>query len=330
MNRRRISTIAQIAAWCLLGFIHPVGAAAEEARYLRVGTGPPGENHFSLGSLIASAISAPPGLPCNHNGGCGVAGLIAVASATAGSEANLETLEEGRLDAALIEADTPTPAGHKGDPVRAIANLSLDQMQLVVLKDGPIRSLRDLKGKRISLGEQGSGTHLHAHQLLSALGFKDNEVKEDNLRSALAADAMLAGKLDAFFVMDEAPVPTIAELAKIKPIRLIGVSGPAVEKMRKGDALLEPSRIPAGTYAGIDADIPTVAVGLIFVVSAKLPDDLVYGITKSLWQPETQQVLNEARRGALPITEAGAVTGLGVALHPGAQRFYSENKPVLR
>ena len=328
MNRQRISTIAQIAAWCLLGFIH--SADGEEARYLRVGTGPPGENHFSLGSLIASAISAPPGLPCNHNGGCGVTGLIAVASATAGSEANLETLADGRLDAALVEADTPVPAGHKPDQIRAVANLSLDQMQLVVLKDGPIHALRDLKGKRISLGEQGSGTHLHAHQLLAAMGFKDSDVKEDNLRSALAADAMLAGKLDAFFVMDEAPVPTIAELAKIKPIRLIGVTGPAVEKMRAGDLLLEPSRIPAGTYTGIETDTPTIAVGLTFVVSAKLSEDLVYGITKSFWQPETQQVLNEARRGGMPITAAGAVTGLGVSLHPGAQRYYNETKPVLR
>lgn len=313
-----------------LGLTIALTASGQEARYLRVGTGPPGENHFSLGSLIASAISAPPGLPCNHNGGCGVAGLIAVASATAGSEANLELLADGKLDAALVEADTPIPAGRKPDQIRAIANLSLDQMQLVVLKDGPIRSLRDLKGKRLSLGEEGSGTHLHAHQLLTALGLKDNDVKEDNLRSALAADAMLAGKLDAFFVMDAAPVPTIAELAKIKPIRLIGVTGPAVEKMRKSDPLLEPGRIPAGTYIGIDLDVPTIAVGLTFLVSAKLSDDLVYGVTKSLWQPETQQVLNEARRGGLPISEAGAQTGLGVALHPGAQRFYNEDKPASR
>jgi TRAP transporter TAXI family solute receptor len=297
---------------------------------LRVGTGPPGENHFSLGSLIASSISSPPGLPCNRKGGCGVTGLIAVASATAGSEANLETLAEGHLDAALVEADTPMPADAKPEQIRAIANLSLDQMQLVVLKDGPIHSLRDLKGKRISLGEQGSGTHLHAHQLLAAMGLRESDVKEDNLRSALAADAMLAGRLDAFFVMDEAPVPTIVELAKIKPIRLVGITGPAVEKMRKGDALLEPSRISAGTYTGVDVDIPTIAVGLTLVVSAKLSDDLVYGITKSLWQPETQQMLNEAKRGGLPITAAGAITGLGISLHPGALRFYNETKPALR
>jgi TRAP transporter TAXI family solute receptor len=327
MTRRRMSTLALLSTLALAG---AVGATGNEARYLRVGTGPPGENHFSLGSLIASAISAPPGLPCNRNGGCGVAGLIAVASATAGSEANLDSLAQGHLDAALVEADTPIPSGAAAEQIRAIGTLSLDQMQLVVLKDGPIHSLRDLKGKRISLGEEGSGTHWHAHQLLAAMGLKDNSVKEDNLRSALAADAMLAGRLDAFFVMDEAPVPTIVELAKIKPIRLIAITGPAVEKMRKGDDLLEPSRIAGGTYFGIESDTPTIAIGLTLVVSAKLPDDLVYGITKSLWQPETQQMLNEAKRGGLPITAAGAVTRLGVALHPGAQRFYAETKPVLR
>jgi TRAP transporter TAXI family solute receptor len=322
MNVRRISTIA-----LALSLAAMTATASDEARYLRVGTGPPGETHFPLGSLIASAISAPPGLPCAHAGACGVPGLIAVASATAGSEDNIATLAEGRLDAALIEADTPLFQGKKAESLRAIGNLALDQMQLVVLKDGPIRALRDLRGKRVSLGEKGSGTHLHAHQLLAALGFKDNEVKEDNQRSALAADAMLAGKLDAFFVMDEAPVPTIAELAKIKPIRLLAITGPAVEKMRQADKLLEPSRIAAGTYLGIDGDVPTVAVGLTFVVATSLPDDLVYGITRSLWQPETQQLLTDARRGGAPITPAGAVTGLGIALHPGAQRFYDEVKP---
>lgn len=304
-----------------------LSAAGDEARYLRVGTGPPGETHFPLGSLIASAISAPPGLPCAHAGACGVPGLIAVATATAGSEDNIETLAEGRLDAALTEADVPLFQGKRAETLRAIGNLALDQMHLVVLRDGPIRSMRDLKGKRVSLGEKGSGTHLHAHQLLVALGFKDAEFKEDNLRSALAADAMLAGKLDAFFVMDEAPVPTITELAKIKPIRLLAIAGPAVEKMREADHLLEPSRIAGGTYLGIEGDIPTIAVGLTFVVSASLPDDLVYGITRSLWQPETQQLLTDARRGGAPITPAGAVDGLGVPLHPGAARYYAEAKP---
>jgi TRAP transporter TAXI family solute receptor len=294
---------------------------------LRVGTGPPGETQFMLGSLIASAISAPPGLPCTHAGACGVPGLIAVASATAGSEDNIETLAEGRLDAALIEADVPLFQGKRAESLRAIGNLALDQLQLVVLRDGPIHALRDLKGKRVSLGEKGSGTHLHAHQLLTALGLKDGEIKEDNQRSALAADAMLAGKLDAFFVMDEAPVPTIAELAKIKPIRLLAITGPAVEKMRQADHLLEPSRIAGGTYLGIEGDTPTIAVGLTFAVAASLPDDLVYGITRSLWQPETQTLLTDARRGGAPITPAGAVIGLGVALHPGAQRFYDEAKP---
>ena len=335
MKWRRISTIALLIGLAATGVLaaRVRAAAGDEARYLRIGTGPPGETHFPLGSLIASAISAPPGLPCNHSGACGVPGLIAVATATAGCEANIEIMAEGRLDGALMEADVPIFVGRQADHVRAIASLGLDQMHLVVLRDGPIRSLRDLKGKRISLGEEGSGTHLHAHQLLAALGIRDGEVKEDNLRSAVAADAIAAGKLDAFFVMDQAPVPSIEELAKIKPIRLIGVTGPAVEKMRKADTLLEPGRIAAGTYAGIDSDTPTIAVGLTLVVDANLSDSLVYGITRSLWEPETQQLLADSRRGAAPITSASEVngtSGLGVPLHPAAMRFYAAGraKPI--
>src|ERR1700761_4795064 len=162
----RLSLAALIVGFGMLA----LSASGDEARYLRVGTGPPGETQFPLGSLIASAISAPPGLPCNHSGACGVPGLIAVATATAGSEANVEVMAEGRLDAALMEADVPLFAGKRAETVRGIANLGLEQMHLVVLRDGPIRALRDLKGKRVSLGEEGSGTHLHAHQLLAALG----------------------------------------------------------------------------------------------------------------------------------------------------------------
>ena len=325
MSWRRISPIA-----LLLLLASAAGAGPDDARYLRIGTGPPGETQFPLGSLIASAISAPPGLPCNHSGACGVPGLIAVATATAGSEANVEVMAEGRLDAALMEADIPTFAGKRAENVRGIASLGLEQMHLVVLRDGPIRSLRDLKGKRVSLGEEGSGTHLHAHQLLAAQGLKDGDLKEDNLRSAVAADSMAAGKLDAFFVMDQAPVPSVEELAKIKPLRLIAITGPVIDKLRKGDALLEPSRIAAGTYSGIDSDTSTIGVGLTLVVAASLPDDLVWGITRALWQPETQQLLAESRRGAAPLTPASATTDLGVPLHPAAQRFYKAGfaKPI--
>jgi hypothetical protein len=325
-------------AWLLLLALSALalaGRAADEARYLRLGTGPPGETHFQLGNILASALSAPPGLPpCAKGGACGVPGLIAVASATNGSVANVEAIAEGRLDAGLTQADVPFFAAtglppFQGRPItslRAIANLSADQLHLVVLRDGPIRALRDLRGKRISLGETGSGTQIHARQLLAALGIRESEIKEDNQRSAVAADAMLAGKIDAFFVMDAAPVPSVAELAKNTPIRLIGITGPAIEKLRRADPLLLPSRVNGGVYPGIDGDTPTLAIGLTLVVAANLPDELAFNLTKALWQPETVKLLNDSRHGAAPINPSAALAGLGLPLHPGAQRYYADRR----
>ena len=325
--------IAMILALALLA-AGSMATAVEEARYLRIGTGPPGEMHFQLGNLMASAVSAPPGLPpCSRGGSCGVPGLIAVASATNGSVANVYGVAEGRLDAALVQADVPFWAATGSEPfdrpitsLRAIANVGADQMHVVVLKDGPIRALRDLKGKRLSLGENGSGNQVHARLLLEALGFKPHEYKEDNQRAAIASDAMLAGKVDAILVMDAAPSPTVEELAKSKPIRLIGVTGPAAEKLRRADPLLFPSRINGGTYEGVDADTPTLAIGVTLVASATLADDLVFALTQSLWQPSTVNLLNDARRGGTPVTVASALSGLGLPLHPGAQRFYQDKK----
>ena len=332
MPRRRKT--AMMLALAMLA-TSSLAAALEEARYLRIGTGPPGEMHFQLGSLLASAVSAPPGLPpCARGGSCGVPGLIAIASATNGSVANVEAIAEGRLDAGLVQADVPfwaatgAPpfAGHPITSLRAIANIGSDQMHVVVLRDGPIHALRDLKGKRLSVGENGSGNQLHARQLLAALGIKENEIKEDNQRAAIAADAMVAGKIDAILVMDAAPSPTVEELAKSKPIRLLAVTGPAAEKLRRGDPLLYPSRINAGTYQGVDADTPTLAIGVTLVASASLSEDLVFALTQSLWQPATVTLLNDARRGGTPVTVAGALSGLGLPLHPGAQRFYADKR----
>jgi len=307
--------------------------SADQARYLRIGTGPPGETHFLLGSLIASSISAPPGLPpCTRGGACGVPGLIAAASATSGSQSIIDAIAQGRLDAGLTEADMPFWAatgappfeGHPIKNLRAIANIGSDQLHLVVLRDGPIHAMRDLRGKRVSLGEIGSGTEIHSHQLLVALGIKDRELKPIFLGSAVAADSLLAGKLDGFFVFDSAPVPTVEELARLLPVRLIGITGPAVAKLRHADPLLFPSRIVSGTYRGIDSDCPTLAIGVTLLVSEALPDALVFGVTRALWQSETVALLNDSHRGAAPITIGSAMAGLGLPLHPGAQQFYAD------
>jgi TRAP transporter TAXI family solute receptor len=307
--------------------------AAEAVRYLRIGVGPAGESHFALGELIASAISNPPGGPsCELGGGCGVPGLIAAASATGGSVDNLKAIGAGHLDAALVRAEvcvwaangTGPFAGHPVTNFRAVANLYPDEIQVVVRNDGIIRQPPDLIGKRVSLGAKGSGTLLWAKRLLAAWNIRDNQIDPVYLHAAAAADALAEGRLDAFFVIDGAPIPAVAALARTMPIRLLPVSGSAAAALRQSDTLMGPTRVPANTYTGIETPVDTVRLPLTLVVAADLDDDLVYGITKALWQPETAKLLADSRLKAVPLSSMAAASGLGAPLHPGATRYYTE------
>lgn len=318
---------------CVVGTLLS-SAWAADLRYLTIGTGPPGESYFPMGGLIASAISNPPGSrPCDRGGSCGVPNLIAVASATTGSVANLEAIRDGRLDIAIVQSDVAMWAcqgigpfqGRPASNLRSIANLYPNQLHLVARADARIRSPRDLKGKRVSFGEMGSGTLLHARQVIAAWSVKENEIKAQFMRSALAADAMLAGNLDAFFVVDRAPIPSVAELAKRLPIALVPISGDGADRLKRSDTLLLSSEIAGGLYEGVPDDVATLEVGVSLVASADLSEALVLGITRALWNPTTTAMLAESLSQGTRVKLATALVSLGAPLHPGASRFYTDN-----
>jgi TRAP transporter TAXI family solute receptor len=261
-----------------------------------------------------------------------VPNVIAAASATNGSVSNAESIGDGSMDAALMQADVALWAA-EGDPpfqgrpianLRLVANLYTNQMHLVATPDAHIASPRDLKGKRVSLGAKGSGTLVHARQMLAAWNLKESELKVEFLPSAIAADAMQAGHLDAFFVVDGAPVPSIVELARAQPINLVPITGSGADKLRKGDPLIGPASIGAGVYQGVLQDVATLQVGVVLVVSAALSDDLVYGIAKTLWSPHTAALLRDGPPQAALMAPSMGFAASSLPLHPGALRFYKE------
>src|SRR5258706_15326412 len=150
-------------------------AAAEDIRFFRIGTGPTGASYFPVGGMLATIISNPPGSrPCDVGGSCGVPGLIAVAQTSQGSVDNVEAVGNGQLDSGLCQADVAFWAYSRAHPfqskgplgnLRAIANLFQESLHVVVRRESGIRSATDLKGKRVSLGEQSSGTLVTARQL---------------------------------------------------------------------------------------------------------------------------------------------------------------------
>lgn len=310
-------------------------AGAQDIRFFQIGTGPSGESRFAFGGLIANAVSNPPGSrECDKGGSCGVPGLVAVAKAAGGAMGNVEGVAAGRLDAALVQADVASWAYHgtgayRGRPpmdnLRAVAMLYPESLHLVARKDARIGSVRDLKGKRVSLGDRETGELARGRLLLAAWGLGEKQIRQSFLRPGAAADAMAAGQLDAMLVVDGAPAPIVAELAQRTAIVLVPLAGPEADRLRAAHPLYAPATIPAGTYPGVEAEVRTLEVGVALLTSVERSDGLIRGVTRALWHPSTRKLLAEghARGGLLGLSAAG-VARMGIPMHGGAAAYYSD------
>jgi TRAP transporter TAXI family solute receptor len=270
---------------------------------------------------------------CGHGGSCGVLGLVAVAQATPGSIENLRMINNAQIDSGFAQADLAawaydgtkifTEAGPQRR-LRAIASLFPEAAHLVVRADSPIHKLADLKGKRVSLGEMGSGTAADAAVFLQTASFKEKDLTRKFLRRSAAAEELKSGDIDAFFLVGGYPIPAIANLAATIPIRLIGLEDPLLDRLKKDFAFYYRAVIPGGTYSGIDDVAQSVGFYALWLVNADAGPDLVYSITQSVWHEGTRHLLDALDPIGKQMTLEHALDGLSVPLHPGATKFYQE------
>jgi TRAP transporter TAXI family solute receptor len=311
-----------------------LSAAAQEQRFFRIGTGGTGGTYFQIGGAIASAISSPPGAPeCQRNRICGVPGLIAVAQATQGSIENVQAIAQGRVESGLVQADIASWAWRgqrmfqkagKVEKLRAIASLFPETLHLVASAASGINELRDLAGKRVSLGEQESGTVADVRLVLAAAGLKEERLKPQYLRIAQAAAALKSGELDAFFFVAGPPVPAIQDVAAAGRVEFVGLPEPAIDSITKKHRFLVRDEIPPGTYKDVEEWIPTIGTTALWIVADDVPEALVHAILKTLWQEPTQKLLESRHPIGKRIRIENALQGLDIPLHAGAARFYQE------
>jgi len=332
-TRRGFMTLmAGFPAVLAVGGGFPVGAEVRQ-RYFRIGTGPVGGVSFPLGSLLATAISMPPGArPCERGGSCGVPGLIAVAQSTGGSIQNIGDIVAGRVEAALVHGDLAYWAGRGENPftkegrvegLRLIGNLFVEVMHLVVSAESGIGSIGDLRRRRISLGEAGSLTRRNAQVILGAHGVRPRDIRALSQSTEEAAAALSAGSLDGFFLLGVAPDPVLAALAEHTDIALVPITDPAAGALLSSFPYFAFASLPNGTYTGVSAT-PTVGVPVQWLVSSRADADLIYGVTQALWHPNTARLLATGNGVARQVALDTALTTTGVPLHPGAERFYRE------
>ena len=329
MFSKRILGLAAAIAVSVSGF-----AGAQEMSFFRIGTGGTAGTYYPIGGLLANAISAPPGSrACEDGGACGVPGLVASALAANGSVANVNAIEGGTLESGFAQGDVAAwaqtgtgiwegkPAAEK---LRAIVNLYPESIHLIASKESGIASVADLKGKRVSLDEPGSGTLVDAQIILQGAGLTEKDITPEYLKPDQAADRMKDGAMDAFFFVGGYPAGAIAELASQHEVVIVPIDGELADKITTDYKFFAKDSVPAGTYEGQEADVATISVGAQWITSADQPEELIYGITKALWNDNTRKQLDAGHAKGKVILEENALNGLGLPLHPGAERFYKE------
>ena len=304
--------VAALATFALTG--------AQAQQFFRIGTGGTAGTYYPVGGMIANAVSQP-------------GKIVATAAATNGSVANVNGIGGGSLESGFSQSDVATWAQKgtgifEGKPhvpgLRMIANLYPETIHVVVKKGSGIKSIVDLKGKRVALDEPGSGTLINARLVLAAYGVLESEIKPEYIKPNQAGDKMKDGSLDAFFFTGGAPAGAIAELASSgSGIELLPIDGPQAQGLRMASPFFANDTIPAETYKGVAA-VNTLAVGAQWVTSDKADAETVYQITKALFSDATQKTLQAGHAKGKMITLKHAVQGVGIPFHPGAERYYKE------
>lgn len=327
---RSIKTVA-FSAFLALGMAST--AIAADLKFFTIGTGGTAYTYYPVGGVIANAISKPPGSrECGKGGSCGVDGLIASAVSSRGSVDNINAITSGLRNSGFAQSDvafwaytgTGTMEGSKpATDLRTIAALFEEHIHLVAMADSNINSVADLAGKRVSLDEPGSGTYVDAKLILEANGMKIEDLTAEALKGNAASEALRNGKIDAFFVVTGYPTGALVELSSAAKIKLVPIDGEGADALTEKYGFFSSSEIPDDAYEGV-AGVKTVAVGAQWFTSAKEDEELIYNITKALWNDESRKLLDVGHAKGKTITAETALAGLGVPLHAGAERFYRE------
>ncbi len=310
--------IAAILAAVVLGS----GAAhGQEKKNLSISTGGTGGVYYPLGGGLANLITKY--LPQ----------YAATAEVTGGSVDNLKLLGTGKSEIALSMADAALDSlkgedKFKGSPVpvRTLAVLYPNRMHVGTTEATGIKTMAELKGKRVSTGSPGSATEVMAFRLIEAAGLdKDKDMNRERLGVAELVNALKDGKIQAFFWVGGLPTAAVTDLGATPglKIRLIDHAEFVAAMNKKYGELYAPSTIPAKTYPGLDTDNKNINVWNIMVVHEKMPDEMAYQITKLMF--EKREEWGQVHREALSLALADQNNvNTPVPYHRGAIRFLTE------
>ena len=249
---------------------------------------------------------------------------------TGASKANVQMVDAGDADIAIVQNDvmyyayTATDLFAGGAPITdfsAVASCYPEYVQILSKKD--ITSIDQLAGKKVSVGDAGSGTEFNAKQILAAYGLSFDDIKVSNQSFADSADSLKNGTIDAAFVVAGYPTTAVTELATNFDFNLLAVDDEHAAKLQADYGFYYYGVIPGGTYKPVADDVPAVAVMATIVASNKVSADVIYAFVKGLFDYKDDITAGHVKGNELDLNTA--VSGVSIPWHDGAAKFYSEN-----
>lgn len=283
-------------------------------KFLSILTGGTTGTYYPLGGAMATIIG-------NETG------IDTTAESSQASAANMTALADGDAEIAFVQTDTAFYAaegtnmfdGEAIDTVSAIGALYPETIQLVTTEGSGITSYEDLKGKSVSVGAPGSGTYINAEQLLEVHGMTMDDLDTQNLDFGESQESLQSGQIQAAFVTAGTPTAAVESLGATNDVVIVPVAQDKADELIEKYPYYAHETIPSGTY-GMADEVPTVSVLAMLVIQNDLSEDLVYDITKAIYE-NTDQIQHAK---AAFIKAETALDGIGIDVHPGAQRYFDE------
>ncbi|AUJ24906.1 MULTISPECIES: TAXI family TRAP transporter solute-binding subunit [Virgibacillus] len=286
----------------------------EKPEFLSLLTGGTSGTYYPLGGEMATIIKAETGIQTD-------------AQSSNASADNVAALRDGDAQLGFVQTDVISNAveginsfeGEPVDNVQAIGSLYPETIQIVTTKDSGITSVEDLAGKAVSVGAPGSGTFVNAEQILEVHGMSMDDIEEQNLDFGESTGGIQDGNIDAAFITAGTPTGAVDGLKAQVDVNIVPIAEDKIDALVGDYPYYASDTIKAGTY-GLEEDVQTVAVLAMLAVTDSLSEDVVYDITKAIYE-NTDKIAHDKSEF---ITKESALDGIGIDLHPGAQKYFDE------
>ena len=307
-----------VAVLFVIGMVVPVYAADTK---LVLSTGGTAGTYYPLGGAIARIWNTK------------IPGMNVTAQTTGASAENIRLINKKEAELALVQSDTLDAAFNAKAPfTEAIKSMSViavlypEIIQVVVRTDSPVKSIADLKGKKVGVGAPGSGTEANFRQLMDIYGLAKDDVKSQYLSFSESAEQFKDRHIDAFIVTAGIPNAAIMDIGTQHEIRILNIPADMAAKLTGKYPFLAATKVPAGTYKNQAQDVATVAVNAVLIAGNDLSTDIVYSMTKALFDNQTELASAHAKGKELNLQNA--VQGVSIPFHPGALKYYKEKGAI--